>query len=163
MPLYTSTGVLTNRQEIVNQAINEVVAEQPCIVNSPCEFAFRANNRVIQKMIDYFPQMCQDAREINQKKYALMREFGNKGKFTDTYGWSNDGTMLFEYDIPPDLYHFMRVAVYKDFWSEDNAKVWKGMMKKICRDTQPLSEYEAGNLLVKIKQHYGSNKDGSLT
>jgi hypothetical protein len=148
---------------MITDAINELVSENPSIVNSPCEFAHQANNRVIFKMIDHFPQMCEDARQINQTKYKLLKDFGNQGKYTETYGWSNDGTFLFDYDIPPDLYYFMVTAVYKAFWSDDNEKIWKGFMKKICRAQQPLTKFEADELLIKVKSIYGSNADGSLT
>jgi hypothetical protein len=158
--LATSTSIMPDRNQIITDSINEVVSERPGIQNSPREFALMANNRVIEKMIDYFPIMCEDARRINQEKYKLLQEVGNKGKFTETYGWSNDGTFLFEYDIPPDLYYFMQTAVFRDFWSEDNSRVWKGFMKKICRGT-PLNRLELQNLLIKIKTHYGSNAEGT--
>jgi len=153
---------LTTKQKIINDAINEVVAENPGLQNDLIALVSKANDRVVFKMIDYFPRMCADAREINQVKYKMFKDYGNKGKFTDTYGWSNDGTMLFEYDIPPDLFHFMRTAVYSGFWEKDNDKIWRRFMDKICRRTQPLTDYEAQELLIKIKAYYGPNSDRSL-
>ena len=156
----TSTSIMPSREQIITESVNEVVKERPGIQNNPAEFALMANNRVITKMLDYFPLMCEDARRINQEKYKILQEFGNKGKYTETYGWSKDGTMLFEYDVPPDLYHFMQSSVYRDFWTEDNGKIWRGFMKKICRGT-PLNRLEIMNLLVKIKNHYGNNQNGT--
>lgn len=159
----SDVGFVVNRQAIINSAINEVVSEQPCIVNSPVEFACRAMNRATEKMIDYFPEMCEEARRINQLKYKFLKDHGNQGKFTETYGWSNDGTFLFEYDIPPDLYHFMSSAVFKDFWGPDNDRIWKPFMKKVCRGNTAMLRQEAMDLLMKVKSYYGSNKDASLT
>jgi len=161
--LDTSTAIMPSRHQIIADAVNEIVQEQPGIQNDPVGFATAANNRVIFKMIDYFPLMCEDARKVNQAKYEFYKEHGNKGRFTDTYGWSNDRTMLFDYDIPPDLYHFMQSIVYKDFWSEDNERVWRGFMKKICRSNCPLTALEAHELLIKTKQLYGPNQDQGLT
>lgn len=161
--IHTDTSIISSKQQIIIDAVNEITKENPSITQSPRKFLETVNDRVIFKMIDYFPEMCIDAFKINQAKKKIMQEVGHKGKYTDTYGWSEDGTMFFDYEIPPDLYTFMMVAVYKVFWESDNEKVWRGFMKKICDGKGPLTSYEALALLVKVKQIYGANSDQSLT
>jgi hypothetical protein len=51
----------------------------------------------------------------------------------------------------------------KDFWSASNAKIWRPFMKTICDRRSPMIAYDAMNLLIKVKQLYGSNSDLSLT
>jgi hypothetical protein len=159
----TCGNVLTNRQNIVSECINEVLEEKPNLKEDGKALLDAANARVIRRMLEYFPQMVEDARAVNRAKYKILEEEGRKGKFTDTYGWSADGSFLFDFDIPPDLYYFMQTCVYRYFWAEDNERVWRSFMKKICKSAAAMTELEIYDLLVKVKQIYGPNSDRSLT
>jgi hypothetical protein len=142
-----------DNQSIINRAIDEVEKENPHAVESPRELIERVTNKFIQAKIAEFPAMCDVAFVMHRDKQKLLEETGRKGKFTDTYGWSEDGNTLAEYDIPQELYNFMQVFVYKDFWGNDNAHIWRPFMKKITKSR--LIAYDATALFVKLKKYFG--------
>lgn len=111
---------------------------------------------MIPMLLDYFPILCETARRQNIDIYKQMEEFGNKGVYTDSVGWSKDRTMKFEFTVPSDLRAFMMTLVYKRFWESDNKKVHRAFMNAICRGDDPM------DTLMKVKMLYGSNKDMSL-
>ncbi len=141
-----------DNQQIIDQAIDDAVNEKANIVESPRELVTRVTNNFIKSKIDDFPRMCEVAGIMNAQKQKELIENGRKGKYTDTYGWSEDGSMLADYDIPQDLYNFMQIFVYKDFWSESNNRVWRGFMRKVCSG---MTDYDAMALFVKLKNHFG--------
>lgn len=138
--------------EILNNAIDKAVLEKPNIQEDPRALVERVTNQFIKDKIADFPRMCQIAGMMNKDKQKELQEIGRKGKFTDTYGWSEDGTILADYDIPQDLYNFMTTFVYRDFWASDNDKIWRKFMMKICKG---LADYEYLELFVKLKNYYG--------
>lgn len=103
-----------------------------------------------------FPRMCDVARYTNKILLDELREKSNKGKYTDTYGWSHDGTFKWEFEIPADLYLFMKCLVYKNFWDNNNKKISRAFMNAICRGDDPM------DTLMKVKMYYGENKDVGL-
>lgn len=141
-----------DNQTIIDKAVDDAVNEKANIVESPRELVERVTNQFIKMKIAEFPRMCEVARIMNLEKQKELREVGRKGKFTDSYGWTEDGEMLADYDIPQELYNFMTVFVYKDFWGEDNKTIWRKFMKKVCSG---LIDYDAMNLFVKLKNHFG--------
>lgn len=138
--------------KILDNAVGEVIKEAPASQENPRDFINRVTQKFIDEKIHFFPQMCEVARIMNVEKQRLLQEVGNKGKYTDSYGWSNDGNMLADYDIPQDLYNFMKIFVYKDFWSTDNARIWRPFMKKVCKG---MIDYDAMNLFFKLKNYFG--------
>lgn len=142
-----------DNQTIIDNAIDEVVKEKPSAQESPREMVERVANKFIQSKIEEFPRMCDVAYVMNKEKQKELQEIGRKGKFTDTYGWSEDGSTLATYDIPQDLYNFMRIFVYQEFWGNENKEVADKFMKKVCRG---MISYDAMALFVKLKKHYGN-------
>lgn len=98
-----------------------------------------------------FPKYCEIARWQNKIKYDELRDHGIKGKYTDSIGWSPEREFKFDFEIPEDLYLFMVNMVYRDFWANDNEKVWRAFMNAICRGDDPME------CLMKVKVIYGSN------
>ncbi len=145
-----------DNQQIIDKAIDDAVNEKKNIVESPRELVERVTNNFIKAKIDDFPRMCAVAGVMNAEKKKQLMEIGRKGKFTDTYGWTEDGSMLADYDIPQDLYNFMQVFVYKDFWSNSNDRIWRGFMKKIC--ASGMTDYDAMSLFAKLQKHFGDTK-----
>lgn len=141
---------------ILSQAVNAAVAENPNVTDSMEALMFAAHKKFIQMKLDDFPRMCAVARVQNKLLLDELREHGNKGKYTDSYGWSNDGTFKWEFEIPQDLYLFMKCLVYKDFWSQSNKKVHRAFMNAICRGDDPMTT------LMKVKTLYGSNKEAGI-
>lgn len=139
-------------ENIINNAVDEVVKEAPQAVESPRDLVERVTQKFIEAKIADFPRMCDVAYVMNKQKRELLEQTGRKGKFTDTYGWSEDGNTLAEYDIPQDLYNFMQIFVYKDFWGNENAHIWRPFMKKICRG---MIAYDAMQLFMKLKRFFG--------
>ncbi len=136
----------------LDNAVDEVIKESPNSQENPKDFIERVTKKFIDEKIHAFPQMCEVARIMNIEKQKLLRETGIKGKFTDSYGWSESGEYLSDYDIPQELYNFMKVFVYKNFWEQDNARIWRPFMKKVCSG---MIEYDAMNLFFKLKNYFG--------
>jgi len=136
--------------QLREQAITEVVNEKPAGYYSVEGLVEAVSKRFIEKRIDDFPRMCYETRKTNALIKKAHDDLGNNG------GWSASKDFKFDYQIPRDLYLFMQNLVYREFWSEDNEKVWRSFMKAICRGD------ESTNLLMKVKAYYGSNKEGIL-
>lgn len=137
---------------ILDNAIDEVIKETPSAQENPRDLIERVTNKFIADKINNFPVICDEARKINAMKKKILEQTSNKGKYTDSYGWSESGELMEEYDIPPDLYYFMTTFVNKDFWSNENSKIWRPFMKKVCRG---MIAYDAMNLFVKLKNYFG--------
>ena len=71
-------------------------------------------------------------------------------------GWSEDGNFRFEYEIPNELYLFMVNLVYKDFWTNENSKIWRKFMKKVCDGE------DAYSTLQWVKTIYGPNSQEGI-
>lgn len=159
---------LTRNQILLTQSVNEVVLENPNATDDIEGLMEKVSRKFLNKKLDDFPVICDIARVQNKIKREELRSLGaRRGKFdsinnTETY-WSDEGNFMHDYEIPQELYAFMENFVYKDFWSDENSKIWRPFMKKICQRTSPMIAYDAMNLLIKIKQLYGSNADMSLT
>ena len=138
--------------QILDNAVDEVIKETPAAQENPTDFIERVTNKFIEEKIHAFPAMCDVARIMNVEKQKQLREVGIKGKFTDTYGWSESGEYLADYDIPQDLYNFMQIFVYKEFWGKENERIWRPFMRKVCAG---MIEYDAMNLFFKLKKHFG--------
>lgn len=138
---------------IATAAVNAAVAEKPSIVNDIDQLIASSHKKFIEMKLDDFPRMCAVARYQNKIKLEELEKFGNKGKYTESIGWSNDGTMKWDFDVPEDLYMFMVNLVYKGFWHEDNSKIKRAFMNAICRGDDPMET------LMKVKVYYGSTKE----
>lgn len=134
-------------------AMEEVTKTQAILGKklAPLDFIREVSKKFIEMQIDAFPMYCQVARMQNKIKQDEIRRDGIKGKYTDSYGWSEKHLFKHDYEIPSELYLFMQNLVYKQFWDEDNEKVWRDFMKAICRGDDPMQ------LLMKVKMIYGSN------
>lgn len=118
---------------------------------APMDFIKEVSKKFIELQLDAFPMYCQVARVQNKLKQDQLFSEGSKGKYTDSYGWSEKGTFKHDYEIPSELYTFMQNLVYSEFWSEDNEKIWRSFMRAICRGDDPME------LLMKVKMIYGNN------
>lgn len=136
----------------LDSAVDKVIKEAPQSQTNTYDFIERVTNEFIEQKIHAFPQMCEVARIMNLEKQKVLRETGIKGKYTDSYGWTESGDLLADYDIPQELYTFMKVFVYKDFWGNDNERIWRPFMRKVCNG---MIEYDAMNLFFKLKKHFG--------
>lgn len=133
------------------EAQREVLAEKPGIEQDPIALIKAIGKKFIEKQIDRFPYMCEVAKVQNHLEWEENRIYGKKGKFTESYGWSEDGSFKFEYKIPQELYLFMVNLVHKEFWSNENERVWRRFMKRICDGE------DAINALMEVKSIYGSD------
>lgn len=130
-------------------AVNEVVAKSPGIQHNTLEFIKAVGKKFIEKQVERFPEICEIARVQNILEAKANEKYGKKGKYTDTYGWSEDGTMRADYKIPQELYLFMTNLVNADFWSEENSKTWRRFMRRIVTGDDP---YDA---LMEAKMRIG--------
>ena len=147
-----------NNDQLIEQTIQEVEKDKPvlCGPKRAIEFIQEVSKKFLQNKIDQFPTYCEVMRfQFNEKK-KLMEDYGRKGKYTNSYGWSEDMTIKWEVDIPEDLYFFMIRFVYHDFWNEDNKKITDEFLKRILRGDDPLTT------LMWAKAFYGSNKQEGI-
>lgn len=139
----------------LDNAVDEVIKENPSSQGNTNDFIERVTKKFIDEKINKFPEMCEVARLMNIEKQKLLQETGIKGKYTNSYGWTESGELLADYDIPQELYNFMQIFVYKEFWSNDNTRIWRSFMKKVCGG---MIEYDAMNLFFKLKNYFGDTK-----
>lgn len=102
--------------------------------------------------LEYFPRICQEMMQVNYEKQRIMREVSEQGKFTESYGWSADGSMKFKYEYTPEFYFFMKNYCYTGFFDKENEKVRDRFIKCITRGDDPIET------LIKAKKIYGSNQ-----
>lgn len=132
-------------------AVNEISSRHTTLAKTdPVEFIKKCHKLFCQKKIQAFPYMCEVARMQNYLKWKELNAIGQKGKYTDSYGWSEGGTIKFDYEIPEELYNFMTNLVYAEFWSEDNRPIWRRFMKKVCDGEDP------EQLLIWVRSQYGT-------
>lgn len=128
----------------------------PGITNDMKAFFEKVFEIMTPLLLEYFPYLCEIARRQNIDQWKELQTYGNKGKYTESYGWSNDMSMKFSFTVPQDLRAFMTVLVYKKFWYPENERISNAFMNAICRGDDPIET------LMKVKSMYGSNKDISL-
>lgn len=140
-----------------NYAQSEALKENPKLAKQdPMKFIDLVYRKFCEARLDDFPRICQVAIWQNKLKWDELNQIGNKGKYTESMGWSPGREFKFDYEIPQELYLFMVNLVYADFWSEQNEKVWRKFMKNILRGDDPMET------LLKVKAYYGSNKQEGI-
>lgn len=143
--------------ELRASSVNEVMKESPNLAKeNPIEFIKRVGKKFLEARLDAFPQLCEITRWQNKLKWDELNQHSIKGKYTDTYGWSEGRNFKFDFEIPDELYLFMVNMVYKRFWEEDNEKVWRKFMNKICKGEDPMQT------LMWAKSIYGNNQQQGI-
>lgn len=140
-------------ENIREKATSYVGKNYPALVDDIKGFMEKVWEVMIPMLLDYFPILCKTAREQNMDIIKQMQEYGIKGQYTDSYGWSKDRTMKFEFIVPADLRAFMITLVYRRFWEDDNKRIHRAFMNAICRGDDPMET------LMKVKKMFGSTKD----
>lgn len=101
--------------------------------------------------LEYFPMIVSEMRRVNYEKWKILKETSEKGKFTESYGWSESRDFKFEYEYTPEFYFFMNNYVYSGFFDNDNKKVYNRFMRRLMRGDDPMES------LLAVKKIYGSN------
>lgn len=135
-----------HNKEMREEAVRDVLGSTPGIEKDHIEFIKAVGKKFLEKQVARFPEICEIARVQNILAWKDMERYGKKGKYTESYGWSEDGTFKFEYQIPNDLYLFMVNVVYREFW---NGKIWRKFMKMVCDGE------DAYECLAFAKSYYG--------
>lgn len=100
-------------------------------------WVMKIGDQFVQKKVARFPALCKEVRYVNWQLQKDLFAYGNKGKYTDSYGWSKSGEQKITYNIPRELYVMMTNMFDKSFWGHDNEKVYNKMLKRICRGDDP--------------------------
>jgi hypothetical protein len=124
-------------------AINEVSKNTKALDNLD-DFVKKVGKRFVESKLQIFPQLCLEARRVNFLKKQELEKLGNPE------GWSPTKDFKFDYIIPTELYMFMVNMIYRNFWAEENERVWRSFMRGIMRGTDPME------LLKKVRIYYGS-------
>lgn len=129
--------------ELLIAAVNEESRHTKALDNIE-EFIKKVGKRFIESKLYHFPQLCLEARRVNYLKKQELDKLGNPE------GWSKKKDFKFDYIIPTELYMFMVNMIYRNFWAEENERVWRSFMRGIMRGTDPME------LLKKVRIYYGS-------
>lgn len=141
------TKPMTVDDQLVADAVNDTVKENKAPTENLEAFVRRVSEKFIMKKLDAFPKICDIFRMQNKLKMDEHRSAGNEG------GWSPTRDFKWDFEVPSELYHFMVNLVYRNFWEEENEKVWRPFLKALMRGDDPMS------CLMKVKSIYGSTKD----
>lgn len=143
-----------NREQLIAQSVNKAIDERPGIENDLDALIEKTWVNKVELETQMFPEYCQEACIVNYKAQQALRAVGRKGRFTNSYGWSKDRTLLAQYCVPLDLKMYMKNMVYHDFWDDSNARERDSFMKQVCKGGTK-TDYQ--RLLMKVVLHYGTN------
>lgn len=143
---------LANRLDFLDKdardaAIRRVNTENPSVKDDFNAFLLKVTDRFVEEKLARLPEICEITRVLNRMEFENIQKNGKKGKYTESYGWSEDGSFKFEYHIPQTLHLFMVNFVHPDFW---DGPIWRKFMKKICEG------HDAMDALCWAKAYYGS-------
>lgn len=143
-----------NREEILDQSISEISDSEKNNRNE-ADIVAKVYDNFMNKQIQKFPEMCQHAHMVNFQEEQFLRNYGNKGKYTDSYGWSENREFKHKWLVPTELRLFMQNLVYRDFWDDSNSKVRDSFMKQVCKGG---TKQDFVKLLNKVLVYYnGAN------
>lgn len=125
------------------KAVNEVTKSTKALDNLD-DFVRKVGKRFVESKLENFPRLCLEARRVNYLKKQELDRLGNPD------GWSGKKDFKFDYTIPTELYMFMVNMIYRNFWDEENERVWRSFMRGIMRGTDPME------LLKRVRAYYGS-------
>ena len=148
------------REQLVDQAVNEVVYENKGIERDPVALINKAWQRKAEFETKMFPKYCQDAYRANAQAQKALYDVGRRGKYTESYGWSKDGHFLAKWVVPNTLKMYMRNMVYVGFWDDSNAKVRDSFMRSVCRGG---TAQDFKDLLSKVVLYYGCESGKFIT
>lgn len=154
------TNMENLNSSLLDDAIKDAIAKKSNIVESETEMVKRVYDEFIMKKVKTFPMLCKDCYQANRMNNKFLEDYGNKGKYTESYGWSKDGTMKHNYLISKQLKHFMENLVYRRFWEEDNARIRDWFMEQVCAGGTTF-DYE--QLLKVVVAKYGQNLTDACT
>ncbi len=149
--------------QIRQKAIDSVPLDVFNVKGSKGDGIRMISEEFLRLMFRYFPDFCEEAREVNCLMLKELNETGYKkstkmigGKvYEGSSGWSKDGDFKFKWIIPQQLKAFME-NISKDFW-DDTSKVRDKFMKGVLKGENPY------DLLNKVYDYYGGNVVKSVT
>ncbi len=132
--------------KLLNDTVNEVVKDKPTVTMRIEDLVNAVSKKFIENKLDMFPYYCEVFRVQNQIKRDNIAKDGTKG-------YSDKKDFKWDYDIPTDLYYFMTNLVFRNFWEEDNEKVWRRFLDSIMKGDDPMT------VLMNVKKIYGSSAE----
>jgi hypothetical protein len=86
---------------------------------------------VALELTERLPQMFEHERQKYEQHQKYYKEFGHKGRYTDSYGWDKSRENKIDFNFDPVFFHyFNRIIVpfmggKKKAWTDENSKIWK--------------------------------------
>lgn len=105
--------------------------------NATLDFIYECMIGVALELTNYLPYMFEQERQKYEQAQEFYRNYGNKGKYTDSYGWSRNHENKMDFEFDPTFFHyFNRIIVpflggKKKAWHDENSKIWKWVKKLI--------------------------------
>lgn len=150
----TKGGIVMVETKSLMEEIREVAAQRVFIKAQRVgmnQFLELLVEESVAVWLEFFPRIIAEMRRVNYEKQKIMIEMSTKGKFTESYGWSESRDFKFEYEHTPEFYFFMENYVYEKFFANENKKVYRRSMRMWMRGDDPME------VLIRVKQIYGSN------
>lgn len=139
------------------------------------DFIYECMIGVALELTDKLPIMFENERTkyLTHQKYYY--EYGNKGKYTESYGWDRSRNNKMDFSFDPTFFHyFQRILVpflggKKKGWCDENSKIWKHIKKLIISgDKTKITHLQSSirNRILKESQKsiirsYGNGTDNS--
>lgn len=127
-------------QGVINKGVKSNVLSQGKSARGPIRTAdliYECMIGVALELTNHLPQMFEYERQKYEKQKKLLYQIGNKGKYTDSYGWDKKRENKLEFSFSPVFHHyFNRIIVpflggEKKGWHEENSAIWKRIKKVI--------------------------------
>lgn len=104
------------------------------------EFIYEVMIGVALALTERLPQMfASEALKYKQHRKFLY-EHGNRGKYTESYGWSRNREFKLDFSLDPVFFnYFNRIIVpflggRKKSWNDENSKIWRYIKKLILSE-----------------------------
>ncbi len=105
--------------------------------NATADFIYQCMVGVALELTEKLPLMFEYERQKYEKDKKMYYNYGNKGKYTDSYGWDKSRENKIDFNFDPVFFnYFNRIIVpflggKKKAWNEENSKIWKYVKKLI--------------------------------
>jgi len=100
-------------------------------------FIYECMIGVALELTDRLPQMFENERQKHCRTQDYFKKYGNRGKYTESYGWDKSGENKIDFSFDPVFFnYFNRIIVpflggRKKAWNDENSKIWKKIKRLI--------------------------------
>ena len=135
----TELNLQTILDEVIMKGANSVLfgGKQARGPLRTVEFIYECMVGVALELTDRLPIMFEHERVKYEEHQKLFYELGNKGKYTDSYGWDRSGNNKVDFSFSPVFFHYFQRIITpflggrKKAWNDENSKIWRWVKRLI--------------------------------